>query len=77
MILKCVLFVLLLVVLFALGKALWHWLMPGQAPERMARALTWRIGLSLVVFALLVGAFSAGVLRPHGLAMTGTAIGER
>ena len=33
--------------------------------DRMARALTWRIGLSVVLFLLLLAGFASGVLQPH------------
>jgi DUF2909 family protein len=59
--------VVLLVIIASLGSALYHLARPGGDPKRMLRALTWRIGLSVALFLLLLlGAF-LGVIKPHGL----------
>ncbi|MFO1505337.1 MAG: twin transmembrane helix small protein [Steroidobacteraceae bacterium] len=34
---------------------------------KMLKALTWRIGLSVALFLVLIVAWKAGVIRPHGL----------
>lgn len=34
---------------------------------RMVKALTWRIGLSLLLFILLFLGFYFGLIQPHGL----------
>jgi hypothetical protein len=34
----------------------------------VATALTWRIGLSLALFVLLMAGFYFGIIEPHGLA---------
>jgi hypothetical protein len=56
----------LLVIVVALGSALFHLSRPGGDPKRMLRALTWRIGLSVGLFLLLLLGWAAGVIRPHG-----------
>jgi len=38
---------------------------PRRDHNRMARALTWRIGLSVLLFVLLLAGFASGVLQPH------------
>ena len=38
-----------------------------EASERMARALTLRIGLSVGLFILLFVLFAIGVIQPHGV----------
>ena len=65
--------ILIIIALFAivgsLGSALFH-LSRGKArkiPEKMARALTIRIGLSLALFILLMLAWYAGLIKPTGL----------
>ena len=35
--------------------------------ERTVRALTWRIGLSLSLFALLMAGYYFGIITPHGV----------
>ena len=34
---------------------------------KMLKALTWRIGLSVALFVVLLLAWRAGIIRPHGL----------
>ena len=66
MFMKYFIFALMLLVLYSLGSASFY-LLKARDSEKMAQALTWRIGLSLLIFALLfVGAF-AGWWQPHAL----------
>ena len=65
--------ILIVVALFgivaSLGKAMFH-LSGGGEPEdsaKMARALTFRIGLSIALFAVLMLAWYLGQFNPHGL----------
>ena len=39
--------------------------------RRMVRALTWRIGLSVALFVLLMLAWYTGLIAPHGIDPTG------
>jgi hypothetical protein len=34
---------------------------------KMLKALTWRIGLSVALFLLLIVAWKTGIVKPHGL----------
>jgi len=34
---------------------------------KMLKALTWRIGLSVALFVVLIVAWKAGIIQPHGL----------
>lgn len=56
-------------ILFALGSALLQLLRPGGGQDRkaMARSLTWRIGLSIALFILLLLAYQFGWIEPHGV----------
>ncbi len=59
----------LLAIVISLGSALFH-LARGRGEvdsRKMARALTVRIGLSLALFALIMLAWYAGLITPHGL----------
>jgi hypothetical protein len=55
-------------IVVSLGSALYH-LSRGtqQDSAKLARALTVRITLSLVLFALIMLAWYAGVIQPHGI----------
>lgn len=56
---------ILLAILVSLGSALFH-LTTGKGDSgKMVRALTWRIGLSLGLFLLLLFAWSQGWIQPH------------
>jgi hypothetical protein len=66
---KYLVVVLLVLILISLGKALFHLSSskPGDS-GKMVKALAWRIGLSVLLFALLIFGYSQGwVTPPHGL----------
>ena len=66
MIFKIVILSLLLVVLVSLGSALVA-MAKGDKSDKMLKALTWRIGLSVCVFILLLIGQAMGFITPHGL----------
>jgi hypothetical protein len=57
---------MLVAIVVSLGSALYH-LTRGEASDKLVRALTVRIGLSVALFILLMVAWYAGLIRPHGL----------
>lgn len=63
--------ILIVVILFAivasLGSALFHLSSGKGDSKKMARALTIRVGLSLVLFILLIIAYYNGLITPHGV----------
>lgn len=65
--------VVFLGIVVSLGSALYHLSRTGGAPRtvddsrKMARALTWRIGLSVMLFLLLMVAWYTGLISPHGI----------
>ena len=55
-------------ILFALGSAMFQLLNPKSADRKaMAKSLTWRIGLSIVLFLFLLLAYQLGWITPHGI----------
>ena len=64
---KVVIVAFLLLILYFLGSGLYHLLHDRSAPRQMVKALSWRIGLSVGIFVLLLIAFSMGWITPHGL----------
>jgi hypothetical protein len=56
---------MLVAIVASLGSALYH-LTRGEASDQLVRALTVRIGLSVALFVLLMVAWYAGLIRPHG-----------
>ena len=67
MIFKTIIVVLLLIVLFSLGQALFFLIKDKKGSDRMLKALTWRIGLSVFIFILLIIGQAVGLIQPHGL----------
>lgn len=63
--------ILIIIVLFAivgsLGSALFHMSRNKGDSKKMARMLTVRIGLSVVLFALLMLAYYNGLIEPNKL----------
>ncbi len=66
MIFKIVILSLLLVVLVSLGSALVA-MAKGDKSDKMLKSLTWRIGLSVCIFILLLIGQAMGLITPHGL----------
>jgi len=60
--------VALAAIVASLGSGLFH-LARGRPEDsrRLARALSWRIGISLALFALLMLAWYFGLISPHAL----------
>ena len=57
----------LLAIVLSLGSALVHLVRnKGESPQKMARALTLRVGLSILLFVLLLVAWRLGWIQPHG-----------
>jgi hypothetical protein len=56
--------VLVTIVAF-LGSALFQLARREGDSQKMLRALTWRIGLSVALFLVLVVLWRAGLIRPH------------
>jgi cytochrome bd-type quinol oxidase subunit 2 len=58
---------LFVAIVISLGTALFHLARGAGDSRKMARALTVRIALSLGLFILLMVAWWAGIISPHGL----------
>lgn len=64
---KAIILVVMLVILIALGSSLIFLVRDGGKSNRTVKALTWRIGLSLLLFLFLFLAFAMGWLHPHAV----------
>lgn len=67
LIIKVIIVFLLFFILFSLGSALYYLIRDKDQSDKMVKALTWRIALSLVLFALLIFAFAMGWISPHSI----------
>ena len=63
---KYLIIVMLVLIVGSLGKALYHLSAsnPGDS-RKMVKALTWRIGLSVGLFVLLIVAYYKGWITPQ------------
>jgi hypothetical protein len=62
---KILVILFLLVILGSLASALYYLVRDKGQSERTVRALTWRIGLSITLFVLLMAGYYTGVI-PRG-----------
>lgn len=62
---KGIIVLLFVFILFSLGSALYYLIKDPSSSTRVVKALSWRIGLSFVVFVLLMVAFMMGWIQPH------------
>ena len=67
MLAKVIIVLFLIAIIYSLGSGL-YFLMSNKGRETsMAKALSWRIGLSLLLFCLLFLGFATGVIQPHAI----------
>ena len=64
---KIVVLLFIVMILGSLFSALVHLVRDRGRGEGTVRALTWRIGLSLALFLLLLGGYWLGLIGPRGL----------
>ncbi len=57
----------LLAIVASLGSGLFFLVRERERSERLVRALTVRIALSIGLFVLLLLAWAAGLVQPHGM----------
>lgn len=64
---KILVVLILLIILSALFSGMYYMMKDKGKSDRVVRALTWRIGLSVMLFALLMVGAATGLIEPHGL----------
>lgn len=70
MLLKILVLLLLGIILYCLGSGLFYLMREGNKDSdsiRMAKALTWRITLSVLLFAFLIFSYFMGWIVPHSV----------
>jgi hypothetical protein len=67
MLLKIVVIVMLALIVASLFSALVFLFKDKGRGKRTAQALTWRIGLSITLFLMLMAGFHFGIIPPDGL----------
>jgi hypothetical protein len=66
MLFKIIVVIVLIIILYCLISAVYY-LLYRKDPTHMAKALTWRIILSVCLFILLFIAYALGWITPHGI----------
>ncbi len=64
---KILVVVIFLGIVAAMGSALYFLVNDRGESDRLARALTWRVAISVSLFALLFVLWWAGLIQPHPL----------
>ncbi|MCC7546758.1 MAG: twin transmembrane helix small protein [Burkholderiales bacterium] len=64
---KVLVILFLVVILGSLGSALYYLVRDRGQSDRTARALTWRIALSIGLFILLMAGYMTGIIPRSGL----------
>lgn len=67
MLFKILIIFLFLTVLYNLGIGLFYMMKDKGRSDKTVKALTWRIGLSVLAFLLLFLGYAAGLIQPHGI----------
>jgi hypothetical protein len=62
---RLIVIAVLVLIVASLGSALFQ-LARGGDSQKLVRALTWRVGLSVGLFLTLLLLWRMGVIRPHG-----------
>ena len=69
LIIKVVLYSLFLLIFFSLSSALYYLVTDRSGSTRTIKALTWRIVLSIILFAVVMIAYMFGLIQPHPIMM--------
>ena len=64
---KLFIIAILVLIIASMGSALVFMIKDKGGSQRTVKALTWRIGLSVLAFVLLWIAYAAGWIQPHGI----------
>jgi O-antigen/teichoic acid export membrane protein len=65
MLIKILIIVFLIAIIYSLGSALFYLVKDHGEGDRTVNRLSWRIGLSLVLFLFLWGAYQLGWIEPN------------
>ncbi len=57
----------LIVILYNLGAGLYYMMVDKGKTDRTVKSLSWRIGLSVGLIALVILGIFTGVIKPHGI----------
>ncbi len=66
---KIIFIIVFVIIIISLGSALFHMVRhkDQEYSKKTAKALTYRIGLSLILFILMFIAYATGMIKPEGI----------
>jgi hypothetical protein len=64
---KILIVVFLIAIVWNLGAGLYYMMTDKGGSNRTVKSLTWRIGLSVLLIALIAIGMATGYITPHGL----------
>ena len=64
---KLLVIAFLIVILWNLGAGLYYMMVDKGTSNRTVRSLSWRIGISVVLFLLVMVGIYTGFFKPHGI----------
>ncbi len=64
---KLAIVAVLLVIIYNLGAGLYFMMTDKGKTDRTVKALTWRIGLSVMLILLVIVGIYAGLIKPHDI----------
>lgn len=64
---KIIIVLLFLGILISLGRALFFLVKDTGETKKTVKSLTWRIGISIGLFILLILGVASGLIQPHGI----------
>ncbi len=64
---KLLIIAFLIVILWNLGAGLYYMMVDKGTTDRTVRSLTWRIGISVLLIALVALGIFTGYIKPHGI----------
>jgi succinate dehydrogenase/fumarate reductase cytochrome b subunit len=64
---RLIIILFLIVIVYNLGAGLYYMMTDKGKTDRTVKALTWRIGLSVLLILLIIAGIFTGVIQPHGL----------
>ena len=67
MLFKVFVIILFILILTSLGSGLFYLVKDQGKTKRTAKALTFRIAISLLAFLLLIIGYFTGLIQPHGI----------
>lgn len=64
---KILILLFLAAIIYNLGASLYYMMTDRSGSDRMLKALTRRVALSVLMILLLIAAIWAGLIQPHGI----------